>query len=35
MVVQQSKIKTAKEAETMKIYWRKQLNNLKKYLEKN
>ena len=35
LVVQQSKIKTAKEAETMKIYWRKQLNNLKKYLDKN
>jgi len=35
LVVQQSKIKSAKEAEMMKTYWGKQLNNLKKYLEKN
>ncbi len=35
MVVQQSKIKSAKEAEKMKRYWGKQLYNLKKYLEKN
>lgn len=35
LVVQQSKIKSAKEAEKMKRYWGKQLNNLKKYLEKN
>jgi hypothetical protein len=35
VVVQQSRIKSAKEAETMKTYWGKQLNNLKKYLEKN
>jgi hypothetical protein len=35
LVIQQSRIKTAKEADTMKIYWGKQLNNLKKYLEKN
>ena len=35
LVVQQSKIKSAKEAEKMKSYWGKQLNNLKKYLEKN
>jgi hypothetical protein len=33
LVVQQSKIKSAKEAEKMKTYWRKQLNNLKKYSE--
>jgi uncharacterized protein YndB with AHSA1/START domain len=35
MVVQQSRIKSSKEAEMMKTYWRKQLNNLKKYLEKH
>lgn len=35
LVVQQSKIKTAKEAEKMKTYWEKQLKNLKKYLEKH
>ena len=35
LVVQQSKIKTVKEAEKMKTYWGKQLKNLKKYLEKN
>jgi hypothetical protein len=35
VVVQQSRIKSAKEAETMKTYWVKQLNNLKKYLEKH
>jgi hypothetical protein len=35
LVIQQSRIKTAKEADTIKIYWGKQLNNLKKYLEKN
>jgi len=35
LVVQQSKIKSAKEAETIKTYWDKQLNNLKRYLEKN
>ena len=35
VVVQQSRIKSAKEAEKMKTYWGKQLNNLKKYLEKN
>ena len=34
LVVQQSRIKSEKEAETMKTYWGKQLNNLKKYLEK-
>jgi len=34
LVVQQSKIKTAKEAEKMKTYWGKQLNNLKRYLER-
>ena len=35
VVVQQSRIKSAKEAEMMETYWRKQLNNLKKYLEKH
>jgi len=35
LVVQQSKIESAKEAEKMKTYWAKQLRNLKKYLEKN
>ena len=35
LVIQQSKIKSAKEADKMKIYWGKQLNNLKKYLVKN
>ncbi len=35
LVVQQSKIKTTKEAEKMKAYWGKQLKNIKKYLEKN
>jgi len=34
LVVQQSRIKSAKEAEMMKTYWEKQLKNLKKYLEK-
>jgi uncharacterized protein YndB with AHSA1/START domain len=33
LVVQQSKIESAKEAERLKAYWGKQLNNLKKYLE--
>ena len=35
LVVQQSKIKSANEAERLKTYWGKQLNNLKKYLEKH
>ncbi|MCW8810250.1 MAG: SRPBCC domain-containing protein [Ignavibacteriaceae bacterium] len=35
VVIQQSKIKSAEEAKRMKTYWGKQLNNLKKYLEKN
>lgn len=35
LVVQQSKIKSAEEAEKMKRYWGKQLNNLKKFLESN
>ena len=35
VVVQQSRIKSSKEAEMMKTYWRKQLNNFKKYLEKH
>ena len=35
LVVQHSKIKSSKEAEKMKSYWGKQLNNLKKYLDKN
>ena len=35
VVIQQSRIKSSKEAETMKTYWGKQLNNLKKYLEKH
>lgn len=35
VVVQQSRIKSAKEAEAMKTYWGKQLINLKKYLEKH
>lgn len=34
VVVQQSRIKSAKEAEAMKTYWGKQLNNLKRYLER-
>ena len=35
LVVQQSKIRTSGEAEKMKKYWGRQLNNLKIYLEKN
>jgi hypothetical protein len=35
VVVQQSRIKSSKESEMMKNYWEKQLNNLKKYLEKH
>ncbi len=34
LVVQHNKLSSAKEAEKMKTYWGKQLNNLKKYLEK-
>ena len=35
LVVQQSKIMSAKEADKMKTYWGKQLNNLKRFLEKH
>lgn len=34
LVVQHNKISSANEAGKMKTYWAKQLNNLKKYLEK-
>ena len=34
LVIQQSKIKSAKDAERMKTYWGKNLSSLKKYLEK-
>ena len=35
VVVQHNKLNSAKEAEQIKKYWSKQLNNLKKYLEKS
>jgi len=35
VVVQHNKLNSAKEAEQIKKYWGKQLNNLKKYLEKS
>lgn len=35
VVVQHNKLSSAKEAEQFKKYWSKQLNNLKKYLEKS
>jgi Activator of Hsp90 ATPase homolog 1-like protein len=34
LVIQHNKLSSEKEAEKMKTYWGKQLNNLKKYLEK-